>query len=126
MLSQADTSLIVSNIALAPGGGVFRHPRAPVSVLASERQPFNGGCASRGAAGQPSCRIQVCLLQAAAHSDRDCGSLPGLVVGAGNCVELSDEGLQLVLLQLGPEFPFQPVGHLLPGAASGFHLLEHG
>jgi hypothetical protein len=53
-------------------------------------------------------------------------SLPGGVVGAGNGVELSDEGLQLVFLQLGPEFPFQPVGHLLPGSSRGFHLLEHG
>jgi hypothetical protein len=29
MLSQADTSLIVSNIVLAPGGGVLRHPHTP-------------------------------------------------------------------------------------------------
>jgi len=53
------------------------------------------------------------------------GSLPGLVVGAGNRMVLSDKDLQLVFLQFSREFPFQPVGHLLPGVASGFHLFEH-
>lgn len=48
---------------------------------------------------------------------------PGLGWGQGT-VCLSNERLQLVFIQSCPEFPFDPFGHLLPGAPGGFHLFE--
>lgn len=50
---------------------------------------------------------------------------PGWGGGQGT-VCLSNQRLQLVLIQSGPEFPFDPFGHLLPGSPGGFHVLEDG
>ena len=103
-------------------GGVLRHPRTP-QMRPRVRRRRKGGWAALRASAWPSCGPSG--PPAARSAVQHLGFVPAPDCSGGQgTVCLSNERLQLVLIQSCPEFPFDSFGHLLPGSPGGFHLFE--
>lgn len=105
--------------------GSLATPPYPLQMRPRVRRRPRGGWAALRASVWPSCSpSDLPIARSAVQPSQNC-PCPGLEWGQG-AVYLSNQRLQLVFVQSGPEFPFDPFCHFLPGSPGGFHVLEDG
>ena len=98
----------------------------PNPLLRSRRHAsvsLGGGAVHQEHPAGLSAALQARPLPRAPPRDLDWFPAPDCGGGQG-MVWLSDQRLQLLFVQLGSEFPFHSLCHLLPRAPSGFHIFE--
>ena len=99
-------------------GGVLRHPLTPFCArVGTPASLWWQRGATEHRASLPAA-FQACPLPRTLPRDSDL-SLPRTVVGGRELLSLSDEGLQLVFVQVNPTLPLELLPHIRPTPPHG-------